>query len=119
MAEYGPMPRISSIIDNWSPYYIERVQAVIDGTWGSVNTWDGIGAGMVGIGEISDAVPADAKAEAEAMRDAIAAGTYHPFTGPINKQDGSAWLAEGEIANDGDLAGMFFFVEGIEGDIPS
>ena len=78
-----------------------------------------IGAGMVGIGEISDAVPAEAKAEAEAMRDAIAAGTYHPFTGPINKQDGSAWLAEGEIANDGDLAGMFFFVEGIEGDIPS
>ena len=62
---------------------------------------------------------ADSKAEAEAMRDAIAAGTYHPFTGPINKQDGSAWLAEGEIANDGDLAGMFFFVEGIEGDIPS
>jgi hypothetical protein len=29
------------------------------------------------------------KAEAEALRDAIAAGTYHPFTGPINKQDGS------------------------------
>ena len=33
MAEYGPMPRISSIIDVWAPYYIERVQAVMDGTW--------------------------------------------------------------------------------------
>jgi simple sugar transport system substrate-binding protein len=118
MSEYAPMPRVSSIIDNWAPYYIERVQAVMDGTWTSVNTWDGIGPGMVGIGEISDAVPAEVKAEAEAMRDAIASGAYHPFTGPVNKQDGSAWLAAGEIADDGTLAGMSFYVEGIEGDIP-
>jgi basic membrane protein A len=36
------------------------------------------------------------KAEAEALKDAIAAGEYHPFTGPLNKQDGTDWLAEGE-----------------------
>ncbi len=119
MAEFGPKPRISSIIDEWAPYYIDRVQAVMDGTWSSTNTWDGIGAGMVGIGEISSAVPDDVKAEAEALRDQIAAGEYHPFTGPINKQDGSVWLAEGEVADDGTLAGLNFYVEGIEGDIPS
>jgi basic membrane protein A and related proteins len=119
MSEYAPMPRVSSIIDNWAPYYIRRVQAVLDGTWESDNTWDGIGPGMVGIGEISDAVPADVKAEAEALRDSIASGAYHPFTGPINKQDGSAWLADGEVADDGTLAGMNFYVEGITGDIPN
>jgi simple sugar transport system substrate-binding protein len=119
MGEYAPLPRVSSIIDNWAPYYIQRVQAVMDGTWESVDTWDGIGPGMVGIGEITDAVPADVKAEAEAMRDAIAAGEYHPFTGPINKQDGSVWLADGEIASDGDLAGMSFYVEGMTGEIPN
>jgi len=118
MAEFAPMPRISSIIDVWAPYYIARVQAVIDGTWTSDNTWDGIGAGMVGIGEISDVVPADVKAEAEALRDAIAAGEYHPFTGPINYQDGTPWLAEGETPDDGTLAGMTFYVEGLEGSIP-
>ena len=52
------------------------------------------------------------------MRDAIAAGTYHPFTGPINKQDGSPWLAEGAVAPDGDLLGMNFYIEGITGEIP-
>ncbi|PRY23814.1 nucleoside-binding protein [Aliiruegeria haliotis] len=118
MAEYAPMPRVSSIIDNWAPYYIDRVQAVMDGTWESTDTWDGIGPGMVEIGEITDAVPAELKAEAEALRDSIGAGEYHPFTGPINKQDGTAWLAEGEVADDGTLAGMNFYVEGLTGDIP-
>jgi len=119
MSEYAPYPRVSSIIDDWAPYYIARTKAVMDGTWTSLDTWDGIGAGMVGIGEISDAVPADIKAEAEALRDAIASGEYKPFTGPLNKQDGSVWLAEGETADDGTLAGMGFYVEGITSEIPN
>ncbi|MGB2202961.1 MAG: BMP family ABC transporter substrate-binding protein [Pseudooceanicola atlanticus] len=118
MAEYAPSPRVSSIIDNWAPYYIARTQAVMDGTWESSNTWDGIGPGMVGIGEITDAVPEDVKAEALALKESIASGDYHPFTGPLKKQDGSDWLAEGETADDGTLAGMNFFVEGLEGEIP-
>ncbi|WP_121633395.1 BMP family ABC transporter substrate-binding protein [Tropicibacter alexandrii] len=119
MAEYAPMPRVSSIIDDWAPYYIDRVQAVLDGTWESTDTWDGIGAGMVGIGDITDAVPEDVKAEALELKDKIASGEYHPFTGPINKQDGSVWLAEGETAPDGDLLGMNFYVEGLTAEVPN
>ena len=118
MSEYAPLPRVSSIIDNWAPYYIARTQAVMDGSWATVSTWDGISTGMVGIGEISDAVPAYIKAEALAMKDAIAAGDYHPFTGPLKKQDGSDWLADGEVADDMTLGGMAFYVEGLTGDIP-
>ena len=119
MSEYAPFPRVSSIIDNWAPYYIARTQAVMDGTWETVQTWDGIHEGMVGIGEISDAVPADLRDEALTMKAAIAAGEYHAFTGPLKKQDGSDWLAEGETADDGTLLGMSFFVEGLEGAIPN
>lgn len=118
MAEYKDGPRVTSIIDNWGPYYIERVGALLDGTYEQKDTWAGIAGGEVLIGEITDKVPAEVKAEAEKLRDDIAAGTYHPFTGPINKQDGSAWLAEGATAPDGDLLGMNFFVEGIKGDMP-
>ncbi len=119
MAQFAPSPRVSSIIDNWAPYYIARTQAVIDGTWESVDTFDGIAPGMVEIGEMSDVIPADVQAEAMALKDSIASGDYHPFTGPLNKQDGSAWLADGEVIGVGDLLGMGFYVEGIEGELPN
>ena len=119
MAAFKPMPRVASIIDDWSPYYIERVGALLDGTYEQTASWGGMPEGEVVIGEITDAVPADAKAEAEALIASITDGSYHPFTGPINKQDGSVWLAEGEVADDGALAGMDFYVEGISGDIPN
>jgi simple sugar transport system substrate-binding protein len=71
------------------------------------------------IGEISSEVPEEVKAEALAMRDAIGAGNYHPFTGPLKKQDGSDWLAEGAVASDDELKGLNFYVEGITSEIPS
>ena len=118
MKQFGPNARLSSIIDHWAPYYIERVGAMMDGTWESTDTWGGIDSGMVGIGEFSDKIPADLAAKATAAKEAIIAGELHPFTGPINKQDGSAWLAAGETADDGTLLGMNFYVEGIEGELP-
>jgi len=118
MAEYKPHPRVSSIIDNWAPYYIQRTQDVMDGTWESQQVWHGIDEGMVEIGEITDAVPAEVREEALAMKEAIASGEYYPFTGPLDKQDGTAWLAEGEVADDGTLLGMDFFVEGLKAEIP-
>ena len=101
------------------PYYVARVKAVMDGTWDSQDTWDGIGAGMVGIAAFSQRIPEDVQALAAKARDDIGAGKLHPFTGPINKQDGSPWLKAGETAGDGDLAGMNFYVEGVEGSLPN
>ncbi|MEL7171137.1 MAG: BMP family ABC transporter substrate-binding protein, partial [Bacteroidota bacterium] len=118
MLEFGPNARLSSIIDNWNFYYIDRVQAVMDGTWESMDTWGGIDSGMTEIGGFSDKIPFEVRKQAMDATVAIASGRFEPFTGPINKQDGTAWLAEGETADIGTLLGMNFYVEGIEGDIP-
>ena len=118
MAAFKPSPRVSAIIDNWAPYYIKRVGAVLDGSWKSEGVWLGIGDGEVEIGEITEAVPAEVKAEAEALKAKIASGEYHPFTGPLKKQDGSDWLAEGQTATDEELSQMNFYVEGITAEIP-
>ena len=119
MKQFGPNARLSSIIDNWAPYYVRRVGEVIDGTWSSEDTWDGIDTGMVEIGTFSERMPAALRTEAQALAEAISAGTYHPFTGPVNRQDGSLWLAADETADDGTLLGMDFYVEGIVGAIPN
>jgi simple sugar transport system substrate-binding protein len=119
MIQFAPRPRVASIIDNWAPYYIRRVGEAMEGTWTQGDVWEGIDTGMVVIGEMTEAIPEEVRASAQAMIDAIGAGEYHPFTGPINRQDGTAWLAEGEIADDGTLAGMDFYVEGITGEIPN
>ena len=63
-------------------------------------------------------MPAEVKQEALALKDKIASGEDHPFTGPLNKADGSAWLADDETATDEELSGMDFFVEGITPELP-
>ena len=118
MASFAPSPRVSSVYNNWGAHYVKSVGRVLDGTWQPEGVWGGIGDGIVAIGEITDAVPAEVKAEAESLRDKIAAGEYHPFTGPLNKADGSAWLADGQTATDEELSGMNFFVEGITAELP-
>jgi len=118
MVEFGPNAHLTAIIDDWGPYYVARVKAVMDGTWDSQDTWDGFAPGMVLMSEFSKRIPEDVRALAAQARDDIAAGKLHPFTGPINKQDGSPWLKAGETASDGDLAGMNFYVEGVEGTLP-
>ena len=118
MLQFGPNARLGSIIDDWDPYYIARVQAALDGTWESTDTWDGLAHGMEALGGFSDKIPMSVRAEAMALAIGISGGRIHSFTGPINRQDGTPWLAAGEIADDGTLLGMNFYVEGIEGDIP-
>ena len=118
MSKFGPKAQLTAIIDNWDDYYIARTQAIIDGTWASKDTWGGFAEELVHLAPYGPEVPEDVAAEATAKMEAIKAGTLHPFTGPINKQDGSVWLAEGETADDGTLLGMDFYVEGIEGELP-
>lgn len=119
MTQFAPDVHLTAIVDDWSPYYIKRIGERLDGTWEAGDSWAGIPEGEVAFAPWNPRIPADVVAEAEAMIESIRTRAYHPFTGPINRQDGSAWLAEGEVAEDGDLLGMNFYVEGIEGDIPS
>ena len=113
-----PGPRVASIIDDWSPYYVKRVGQLMDGSYEQTDSWGGMPEGEVVIGEMTDAIPADVQAEAQGMIDAITAGEYHPFTGPMSNQAGEQFLAEGETIEDGPLLGMNFYIEGITAEIP-
>jgi len=118
MVAFGPNAQLSATANNWSPYYIARVQAFLDGTWESTETWGGLDTEMVEIAPFSDRIPLRVQEQAADAVERIRSGRLHPFTGPIRKQDGTGWLAAGETASDSDLLTMGFFVEGITGIIP-
>lgn len=117
MIAAGPETQLTAILDTWGAYYIERVQAVLDGTWESQETWDGLVDGILSMAPYTN-MPDDVKALAEATEAAIRSGELHPFTGPIYRQDGTLWLAEGEIADDGTLLGLNFYVQGVDDQLP-
>jgi len=117
MIAAGPNTQLTAIIDSWGPYYIKRTQAAMDGTWETESSWDGLVDGILTMADYTN-MPAEVAAMAEETEAAIIAGTLHPFTGPINKQDGTPWLADGEVAEDGPLLGMNFYIEGVEGSLP-
>jgi len=86
MKAFAPKAQLQTIVDDWNGYYVERTRAAMEGTWESVDTWDGIEPGMVGFGEYNASIPDDVKAAAEIVREGIVAGTLHPFQGPVLNQ---------------------------------
>jgi basic membrane protein A and related proteins len=117
MIKFGPTTQLTSIIDNWGPYYIERAKAVLDGTWKSQNIFHGMHDGFVVMAPYTN-MPDDVKKLAEETQAKITSGAFKPFTGPIKKQDGSVWLKEGETADDAAILGMNFYVAGIDDKLP-
>ncbi len=118
MRDFAPTMQLTAIVDNWKGYYTDRVKAAMDGTWESSDTWNGLKEGMVVMAPYGDAVPADVRAAADKVREDIIAGTLHPFQGPINNQAGEEVVKAGESIADGDLAGMDWYVEGVQGKLP-
>jgi simple sugar transport system substrate-binding protein len=117
MIKFAPTKQLTAIIDDWAPYYIQRVRAALDGTWTSTDTWGGIADGEVRMAPYTN-MPDDVKAAAEKAEADVASGAVHPFTGPIKDRDGVERIASGATADDGMLLGMDWFVEGVLGDLP-
>ena len=117
MIKFAPNTQLTAIIDDWAPYYVRRVGAVLDGTWKSEDTWDGMGPGMVAMAPYTN-LPDDVVAMAKETEAKITTGEFHPFTGPIHNQAGEMVIGEGEVLDDGVLLGMNWYVKGIDDKLP-
>jgi len=118
MSKFGPRSQLTAVIDDWSSYYIKRVQMVMDGTWKSTNTWEGFNKDMVALAPFNPAVPTAVKDEALKVVAQLKAQTLHPFDGPIKDQNGKIIVAAGKTMSDAELNGMSVFVEGVIGTVP-
>ena len=75
---------------------------------------------MVQIGSLASDVSQEIRDLIDQRSEEMIAGTFDPFTGPINDQDGNELIAAGEtppdFAPEGlSLLGMSVFVEGVVG----
>ncbi len=114
MSQFAPNAHLTAIEDIWGPYYVARAQAILDGTWVSADTWDGMTEGTVVISPYSKDVPADVAALADEVQAGYKAHTYDIFTGPIYDQDGNLKVKDGEVMTLADLAVIDWFVKGVE-----
>lgn len=117
MIKAGPNVQLSAIVDTWGAYYVKRTKALLDGSWKAQQSFDGLKDGILTMAPYTN-MPDDVKKMAEETEAKIKSGELKPFTGPINKQDGSVWLKEGESADDGTILGMNFYVEGVDDKLP-
>ncbi len=116
MITFAPKSQYTAIVDDWGPYYIERVGEMLAGTWKPEDRWEGIKEGAVHMAPYTN-LPDDVAAAAKETEGKIAGG-WNPFTGPVAKQDGSEWLKDGEVADDKTLLGMNFYVKGVDDKLP-
>jgi len=118
MREFAPNAFLTAPIWNWGALYTKLAKEVNDGTWKSTQIWDGMQQGLVELADFNAKVPADVQALVAEKAAAIKAGSLHPFAGPIKDQTGKEVVAAGKTHSDGELLGMSYFVQGVQGTIP-
>jgi len=106
---------------NWGPEYVKAISSAQDGSWQSQFLWvspDWADINNVDTSAVGFEKGAALSAEDAALLDgfiAELAGGLNLWTGPINLQDGSAYLAEGEVASDQQIWYLPQLLQGMEG----
>jgi simple sugar transport system substrate-binding protein len=113
MNSFAPSTQLTANVNQWGGYYTKRMKAVIDGTWTSTDTWEGIPE-MLTMAPFRN-MPDDVKALATQTVTDITSGKNKIFVGPLTDQSGAVKLAAGQAMDDGQLAGLQWLIQGVEG----
>lgn len=141
MYDFSPDTIASGQIANWETIYIDFVQGYMDGTYTNENLADldifwGIPEGAASAGAddgvlinpvFEDALKAKVIDHPEfgeinawdlviKRNEQFLAGEFEPFTGPIMDRKGNTVYAEGESATIGELLGMQWALDNVNGD---
>lgn len=118
MKKYAPKHLLVSMQISWADHFIEQTQAVLDGTFKGTAFWGGMADNAVSMESWSEDLTAEQLASLEGKVAEIAAGTFHPFDGPVVDQDSKVMIKDGETLSDGDLLGINWLVKGVETRLP-
>lgn len=119
--EEGPEVCLGVPYFNWGPSYLRTIKAAMEGNfkstfewmdpdWSDINNKDTTAVGFVK----GDALSAEASAQLDAFIAELAGG-LNLWTGPINLQDGTVYLPDGQAATDQQIWYLPQLLEGMEG----
>ena len=119
MSATAPKANMTSAVWNWGPYYVNQIKAIKDGTWKSEKYWGGYADGIVSLAPLTSLAPEGAKDAVEKAEAKIKEGNNVIFQGPIKDQTGAVKVPEGKTLTDDEVWNIDWFVQGVDGTIPS
>ena len=126
MKAFAPKAQLFSSVNNWGPYYISKIQQMMDGKWSTGdgpdhwagNTWVGMADDYLVLSPFEN-MPSDVAAAAAKAAADIKSGKNKIFTGPIKDNSGKIRVPAGKTLTDGELfQTLDYYVDGISGKIP-
>ena len=118
MIKFAPKAQLTVDHRQLGPYYIARIKPVLDGTWKSAETWDGLKDGIVEMAPYTN-MPDDVKPRwprTPQPRSSPASSIPSPARSPSRTARRSARPAR--PLPDGELLGMNYYVKGIDDQLP-
>ncbi|MBE7511630.1 MAG: BMP family ABC transporter substrate-binding protein [Anaerolineales bacterium] len=121
--EIAPEVCLGTPFFNWGPSYVKIIQAIKDGTWQP--SWDWVGPDWEDINDRDTSAVGFVKGDALGDDNAVSLDTFIAglgdgsvvlFKGPLNYQDGTVFLKEGEVATDEQVWYLPQLLEGMKGE---
>ncbi len=118
MSKFGEKAHLAASVISWGVYYNKVVGDVLANQWKNSTTWWGVKEGMIDLKGFNAVVPDDVKALVEERKKGVVDGSAPIWKGPLKDNTGKEQLTKDQVADDGFLHGIKFYVEGVEGKIP-
>jgi len=119
MSEFAPTQHLASVVHNWGPYYEQRIQALLEGSWKAGNEWSGLAEQTSLLVSISKSLPADVRKLVLEKQAALVSGQLSVFSGPVKNHRGRVRIKADHDLSDEKLLRMSWYVEGVTGSLLS
>ncbi len=118
MSRFAPKSVLTSVVNNWGPFYVETTRAVLEGTWKSRAVWEGLKSGMLELSPLNPAIPGETVELVDRQKQALMDHSFTIFKGPLYNQAGDEVLPEGKSLSDEQILNMDYFLRGVQGHLP-
>jgi basic membrane protein A len=114
MSKETPDSCLCSVIWNWSAYYTQAVDSIIDGTWDGSNYFGGISDGVVELTNLSELVVDGVQEKVDEATASILDGSFHVFDGVMETNTGDKVGVDGGTLDDATiLSGIDWYYHNI------